>query len=208
MYSWIKTLRCAERASLQNVRCWIFYRIFDDLFCPLFCTVCMSHLTCCLEFCWGTYTANWWSNKFHQHRDRRRCTDADTASGRSSCGVYIHTVVSSVVSPGGFLRAFRVTGRAGRFCCHVVRHSRNLSIGIESGPTRLLCLHCSGSYRDRILPLRLVAASSFHVYILADQQILQGYKSRQNNLLDTVSLYECLISFKLRIRVCWEEKAD
>lgn len=102
--------------------------------------------------------------------------------------MYIHIVVSSVVSPGGFLRAFRVTGRAGRFCCHVVRHSRNLSIGIESGPTRLLCLLLLLS-TSTTSPLRLVAASSFLVYILADQQILQGYKSRQNNLLDTVSLY-------------------
>jgi hypothetical protein len=133
MYSWIKTLRCAERASLQNVRCWIFYRIFDDLFCPLFCTVCMSHLTCCLEFCWGTYTANWWSNKFHQHRDRRRCTDADTASVRRSCGVYIHIVVSSVVSPGGFAC----------FSCH--RPSRSLLLSRRPSFSESI-------YWDRIRP--------------------------------------------------------
>ncbi|KAG0536016.1 hypothetical protein BDA96_03G028200 [Sorghum bicolor] len=97
-------------------------------------------------------------------RMQTQCRVGESSNVRRS----IHIVVSSVVYRWlCVLFELGMTGwPAGRFCCHVVRHSRNLSIGIESGPTRLLCLlllRPAGSCRRVRVLLRLVAACSFLV---------------------------------------------
>ena len=169
----------------------------------VFILYCMSVSpnSCCLEFCWGTYIqpthddpTNSTSSTETAMHGCRHCT----VSGRRIEQRAAYTNRRLLCRLPVALRAFRV-GKAGRSLLLSRRPSFSESIYRDRIRPNTATVPTTGSCRRVRVLLPFVLLLLLHsLYIYLGKSAIfnfQRYKSRQNNLHDTVSLHECLISF-------------